>query len=153
MGISKYYCLIFLFLTHIPSIKSQILFRELPGYKINSSDSAFFDITKTREIIPLDGEWLVFPADEKNPQRTKVVIPSIFDGEGELVFQRKFSLNKNEISNHQLKLHFLGLNYAADISINNIIIYRHVGGLFPFQLDLPKDILKGDAENILSVKL
>jgi hypothetical protein len=131
MGISKYYCLILIVLFNIPTIKSQILFRELPGYKINSSDSSFFDITKTRKILSLDGEWIVFPADEKNPQKTKIAVPSIFEGEGELIFQRKFPLTKEDISNHQLKLHFLGISYAADISINNVIIYRHPGGL-PF---------------------
>jgi len=153
MGISKYYCLILIVLFNIPTIKSQILFRELPNYQINSSDSSFFDITKTRKILSLDGEWIVFPADEKNPQKTKIAVPSIFEGEGELIFQRKFPLTKKDISNHQLKLHFLGISYAADISINNVIIYRHPGGLFPFRLDLPKDILKGDTENLLSVRL
>ena len=48
---------------------------------------------------------------------------------------------------------FLGLNYRADIAINNIIIYRHTGGEFPFTIDLPRDILKSDAANLLTVKL
>jgi len=48
---------------------------------------------------------------------------------------------------------FLGLNYRADISINNVIIYRHPGGEFPFTIDLPRDILKSDTINLLTVKL
>ena len=34
----------------------QVVFRELPDYKIRSTDNLFFDITATRSIIPLNGK-------------------------------------------------------------------------------------------------
>ena len=45
------------------------------------------------------------------------------------------------------------MNYSADISVNNVIIYRHTGGEFPFHFELPHDILKIDKKNVLTVKL
>ncbi len=50
-------------------------------------------------------------------------------------------------------INILGLNYTADISVNNIIIFRHSGGAYPFKFDLPKDILHSDKENVLTIKL
>ncbi len=154
MGFHKYkfQFLFIALLLFTPSSFSQIIFKELPNYKIQSSDSVLFDLSRTRSIIPLNGSWIIFPADDAE-QKFQVGVPSIFKGSGELIFQKKFTLSKNQINNNKMKIVFLGLNYTADISVNNSIIYRHSGGTFPFQLDLPKDILHSDKDNILSVRL
>jgi beta-galactosidase len=70
-----------------------------------------------------------------------------------LIFDKYFNLSKSDIQNHKMKLVFLGINYTADISVNGVIIFRHSGGEFPFQFDLPRDILKSDRRNVLSVRL
>ena len=43
---------------------SQVVFREVPDYKIRLIDSLFFDITQTRSVISLNGSWSVRPADD-----------------------------------------------------------------------------------------
>jgi beta-galactosidase len=135
------------------SISGQIFFKELPDYQIKNSDSSFFDIGSTRSIIPLDGSWSVYPPNSKEDEKVSVSIPSIFKGDDELIFDKYFTLSRNDIQNHRMKLVFLGLNYTADISVNGVIIFRHSGGEFPFQFDLPRDILKSDRRNVLSVRL
>ncbi len=155
MGSSWKITLIFLasLLFFSSSLNAQIVFKELPGYKIKSSDSLFFDITQTRRIISLNGTWKVYSADDEEKNKVPVTIPSIFEGTGELVFEKAFTVTPEELKTNRLRLVFLGLNYTADISVNDVIIYRHSGGSFPFQIDLPKDILSTDKDNILSVKL
>ena len=135
------------------SISAQIVFKELPNYELKSSDSSFFDISSTRSIISLDGKWNVYPADSKGKNKVQISVPSIFQGSGELIFEKHFSLTKDDLNNHKLKLAFLGLNYTADISVNGVIIYRHSGGEFPFQFDLPRDILGTEKSNLLTVRL
>ena len=132
---------------------AQIIFKELPGYKFNYSEKDLIDITETRSVISLDGRWQVYNANDKEQKRVKVEIPSVFDGDGVLVFEKAFTLTREQISNNKFKIYFLGLNYSADISVNNVIIYRHTGGRFSFNIDLPKDIITSDKNNILSVKL
>ncbi len=134
-------------------ILAQIVFKELPNYQLKSSDSSFFDINSTRSIISLDGNWSVYPAGSKGKNKTLITVPSVFQGNGELVFEKHFSLSKNDLNNHKLKLAFLGLNYTADISVNGVIIYRHSGGEYPFQFDLPRDILGTAKSNLLTVRL
>ena len=54
MGFPKYILLTSLFLIlFLPFSRAQIVFKELPGYRIADSDSLFFDITANRKIIPL----------------------------------------------------------------------------------------------------
>ncbi len=135
------------------SIKAQIIFRELPGYQINLSDSAFFGTNQFRNIIPLNGDWQVYKASDKEKQKVSVSVPSVFEGNGDLIFEKNFSLSEYQIKNNQLRLVFFGVNYSAEISVNDKIIYTHTGGEFPFWFDLPRDILHSDRDNILSVKI
>ena len=132
---------------------SQVVFREVPDYEMRASDSLFFDITSTRSIISLNGKWKVSPADEEDVPKTTINVPSIFEGEGELVFEKEFELSKTLILTNTLELIFFSINYTADISLNNTIIYRHSGGEYPFKISLPRDILKSDKKNVLSLKL
>jgi len=133
--------------------QGQVIFRELPGYKPNLEDHSFFEITQTRDIILLNGKWKVYPADGDVEKKVTINVPSVFEGEGEFVFEKKFDITEKDLKINSYDLVFLGLNYRADISINNIIIYRHPGGEFPFTIDLPRDILVSDSSNILTVKL
>ena len=137
----------------IQPVFAQVIFRDLPNYKINSSDKLFFDITEKRDIIPLNGSWSVYPEGADKQEKVKVNVPSIFEGNANLVFEKSFKLTNSQINNNKISLNFLGLNYSADISVNKVIIYRHPGGEFPFSLSLPRDILRSDKENIISVKL
>ena len=67
---------------------SQVIFRDLPNYKINTSDQLFFDITETRDVISLNGKWKVYPADDEKKEKVSVTVPSIFEGKGEFVFEK-----------------------------------------------------------------
>ena len=131
----------------------QIVFKNLPQKDLLVDDSLFLDTGKARKILSLHGKWNVYPANSDKIEKVSVEIPSVFEGEADLVFEKSFSLSYSDISNYKLKLNFLGLNYSADISLNNISIYRHSGGEFPFALKLPKDILHSDKANILTVRL
>jgi beta-galactosidase len=101
----------------------------------------------------LNGYWKVYPADGDVEKKVTINVPSIFEGEGEFVFEKSFKITERELKTNSFDLVFLGLNYRADISINNIIIYRHTGGEFPITIDLPRDILISDTANLLTVKL
>lgn len=134
-------------------VSGQVIFRELPEYEPNLTDHIFFDITQTRDILLLNGKWNVFPANDGDENKVTVNVPSIFEGDGEFIFEREFKLSESDLLTNSFDLIFFGLNYRADISINDIIIYRHTGGEFPFKVELSKDILLSQSVNILSVHL
>ncbi len=155
MGFRRNIFLIFVlsFLVVSSFTEAQVVFRELPDYKPLLSDHSFFGITQTRSVIPLNGEWSVYPAGEDPSNKVNVKVPSVFEGEGELIFEKQFTLTRDDLLKNSFELVFLGLNYRADISVNNIMIFRHAGGEFPFQIDLSRDILKDDSVNVITVRL
>lgn len=145
--------LILIFIVLAGTSYSQIIFKELPGYQLDFSDSVFFDLSETRSIIPLNGSWTVYSAEEKEVEKATVKVPSVFKGDAGLIFEKSFNLTREQITDYRVKIFFLGLNYYADIMVNNIVIYRHRGGAYPFVVDLPRDILNAEQSNILNVKL
>ena len=122
-------------------LQAQIIFKELLQYKLHVNSTDIFGISQTRRIINLNGDWTVRTVGS-NSKPVNVSVPSEFDSNGRLIFEKSFTLNYDDINNHTLILHFLGINYSAEFSVNNNIIYRHIGGTFPFSFELQKDILR-----------
>ena len=93
MGLLKFFFLsniIFFFILSHP-LSAQIIFKELPDYHAKI-DSSFFNITKTRKIILLNGNWKVYPANNNERKSSDVTVPSIFNGKAELIFEKEFSI-------------------------------------------------------------
>lgn len=132
---------------------SQIIFRDLPdALKEDNNYEKSYLINSNSEIISLNGKWEVFPL--KDPEnRFLISVPSVFEGEGSFVYIKKFKLNPEQVRKNKIDLIFFGLNYSADISVNNALIYRHTDGDIPFNVSLPRDILFSDKENVLQITL
>jgi hypothetical protein len=77
----------------------QIVFKSFPDYKI-SIDSSFFDINSRRSIVLLNGDWMIYTPKEKQNQK-KIFVPSVFSGEGELIFERTFNFTSDQLSRKQ----------------------------------------------------
>lgn len=136
----------------INSSFSQIIFRNPPDFKTEVKDLTFLDYSSTRSNILLNGLWEVY--NQKQPEKkTKISVPSIFEGDGELYFEKVFSLSGIDLKKHNIEIHFLGVSYSADVSINNNLIFRHPGGEMPFSFILPRDLLKNNQNNVLTVKI
>lgn len=120
---------------------AQIKVTSLPQNANGVFDQVFFDKNDFRNVEMLDSGWSIY--HENDPEKKIVAaVPAIFDGDETLIFEKRISLTTEQIQKSQLVLGFLGLHYSADISINGYNIYKHAGGSFPFELVLPKDILK-----------
>ncbi len=154
MGFPRFICSFILFLIVLGDTSfSQIIFKELPGYQSDFSDSVFFDLSKTRHIISLDEKWIVYSANEKDAKKISISVPSVFKGDADLIFEKNFNLTREQVAGYKFKIFFLGLNYYTDIVVNNVVIYRHRGGAYPFTVDLPRDILNAGKSNVLDVRL
>ncbi len=129
---------------------AQIKVTSLPKNPNSIFDPIFFDKNEVRNVELINSEWEVF--QESDPQqKIKISVPAVFEGNESLIFEKKISFANLQIQNSQIVLGFLGLNYSAEISINGYSIYRHPGGSIPFELALPKDILKDNSKITIKV--
>ena len=120
---------------------AQIKVTSLPQNQRDIFDQVFFDKNEYRNVDLMNSGWKVY--HESDPEKkVSVSVPAIFEGEESLIFEKQISLTQTQIQSSQLVLGFLGINYSAEISINGYNIYKHSGGSYPFELALPKDILK-----------
>lgn len=131
---------------------AQIKITELPQADLNKVDSLFFDITKTRSLIDLNSGWKIYTAD-KPDEKTDVSVPSIISSEKEFVFEKQLKFSAAQLTNYDMELVFEGLNYSCKVSLNNVSLYIHTGGTYPFTIKIPKEILNYDLPNILRLSI
>ncbi len=104
--------------------------------------------TPTRSKIDLAGTWQ-YSTDNENWRQVKV--PSSFDYVGTMVFQRKFSLREDLVNNSSFKFVAFGINYEAEVFVNDVFVGRHVGGYSSFSFDIPDNALQRGPENTIRV--
>ena len=104
--------------------------------------------TPTRHKIDLAGIWS-FSKDDETWGEVKV--PSAFDYSGRVVFLRRFTVADSLLSNCSFALVALGINYEAEIYVNDIFVGKHTGGSTSFQVDIPEDVIQKGEENAVKI--
>jgi len=151
MSKSQFLLFISLFFTSCLTF-SQFQIEELSSDFDILQDSLFLGTTTTRSVQSLNGEWTVFRED-KQDDFANVTFPIKTNSSTTFIFEKSFVIDAKKIKLNFIKLHFLGLNYSAEIFINNAAIYKHPGGCIPFELDISPSLLNYDSPNVLRVKL
>jgi beta-galactosidase len=137
----------------IPNIfQGQVKVTPLPTNSDGIFNAAFYDQNEYHKVWLLRDGWYVYR--ENDPEKKfSISVPSIFEAEETLVYENKVTLTSEQVNNSQVILGFLGLNYSADISINGYSIFKHPGGSYPFEIKIPKDILKENTNNTVTIKV
>ncbi len=151
MKIDRILTFVLLFIA-LSNVFPQIKIKELSEDQTLYPDSIIIGSSITRETIDLSENWLVYPPNYPE-QKSKINIPSTFEGTNSLIYERNVYLTADEILNHRIVLIFLGLNYSVEISVNNLVLYRNQIGETPFTVELPSDVLIANSENKLNLKV
>lgn len=104
--------------------------------------------TPSRVKIDLAGTWS-YTLDEE--QWRDVQIPAAFDHVGRVVFLRRFTISDSLLEHCSFSLTALGINYEAEIFVNDIFIGKHTGGSTSFEFDIPEDIVQRGDENAVKI--
>ncbi|MDZ7266045.1 MAG: hypothetical protein ONB48_01755 [candidate division KSB1 bacterium] len=101
-----------------------------------------------RRLISLNGEWRA-TAEEPGFSGT-VMIPGAYDFEGVVTFTRTFRLDPS-LQNKTMRLQVHGINYLAQIALNDEITGSHEGGYTPFVVELRAERLSFTQDNTLKI--
>ncbi|MFH0733096.1 MAG: sugar-binding domain-containing protein [bacterium] len=145
-----FFCLVYCSLSF--QLFSQVTIKEINANNFSNTDSLFFNANKYNKIIALNKGWKAY-IDKESPKVTSITVPAAFEGQTVLYFEKSFTLSQNDVNNNNIRLYFLGLNHTAEIYINNLMVYKSIGGELPFTIDLAKDVLKYSSENKLIIKI
>ncbi len=132
----------------IVSLKAQPRILENGQKTLLGQDAGLDPDTPTRSKVDLAGTWQ-YSFDNENWHQVKV--PSSFDYVGTITFQRKFSLKQDLIDNSSFRLVAFGVNYDAEVFINDVFVGRHVGGYSSFGFDVPDNALQSGPENTIRI--
>ena len=105
--------------------------------------------SSTRSIIDLSGKWN-FSTDE-GATWNDILVPSAVDFDGKIIFTRKFDLPAYLLAAHSLKFVAYGINYQAEVYLNEVFIGKHEGGYSSFSFLVPENTLQLGGENVIRV--
>jgi len=111
-------------------------------------DIGLFEDTPFRQKIDLSGTWS-YTLDEE--LWDDVRIPAAFDYTGKITFLRRFSISDSLLERCAFSLVAFGVNYEAEVYVNDIFIGKHAGGSTSFQFDIPEDVIQSGDENAITV--
>jgi hypothetical protein len=146
--LSRTFALIIIFLVLTLPLPAQPRILENGQKTLLGPDAGLDPDTPTRTKVDLAGTWQ-YSTDDENWHQVKV--PSSFDYVGTLTFQRKFSLNQDLVNNSSFRFVAFGINYDAEIFINDVFVGRHVGGYTSFGFDVPDNALQSGSENTIRI--
>jgi len=115
---------------------------------LESLDAGMFIDSPTRSKIDLAGTWK-YSLNGEAWQDLKV--PGSIAYEGQVAFQRTFTVNEELLKKSAFKFVALGINYECEIYINEIFVGKHVGGYTSFEFDVPDDALQIGRENTIKI--
>ena len=102
----------------------------------------------SRTKIDLSGLWSYSTDDETWKD---VRVPSSFDYQGRVVFQRKFTVDEATLKSSAVQFVAFGINYDAEIYVNDVFVGKHVGGYTTIQYELPENSLQVGSENVIRI--
>jgi hypothetical protein len=148
--IKVYRLLIFLFLVVLTHSSAQIKIVELPFPSIEELQSTIGNETDYRKILPLMNEWTVYVDDSKE-NATTANLPLYFEDSETLIFEKNFVLDPALLNDYQFELHCNGVNYSAEVLLNDVVVFKDDVAGMSFNLKLTKDLLKSSEENNLKI--
>ncbi len=102
----------------------------------------------TRHKIDLSGIWEV---SVDGDEAIRVAVPSAFDGVAELQYERTFTIPDTLLGRSSIELVAYGINYTAEIWINDTFIGNHNGGYTSFSFPVSPEILNHSGPNRIYV--
>ncbi len=105
--------------------------------------------SSTRSIVDLSGNWSC--STDEGVTWNDVLVPSASNFEGKVIFTKKFDLSSSLLTSHSFKFVAYGMNYTAEVFLNEIFVGKHEGGYTSFSFLVPENTLQVGNENVIRV--
>lgn len=143
------FSILFLAVTLLSSVsQSQQGFLENGNPHLRGSDCGFLLDSPTRMKLDLSGSWSYL---RDNGQTGTVQVPSTYDFDGKVTFERKFAIAPEQLDTYQYHLVMFGVNHTAEIAINGEFVAGHNGGYTSFVQPIQANALLIGADNQIKV--
>ncbi len=102
-----------------------------------------------RTEICLDGIWEFTPIGQ---EKTSIIVPDYWDAHPEFkkvdraIYERIVQIpDTKDWESKILKIEFEGVNFIADVYINDELVFNHIGGWVPFTIDITRFVKAGES--------
>jgi len=106
----------------------------------------YLNLSDRRLLLDLAGEWTV----TINGMSTQLKVPSNYDYSGKVVYRRTFTPGP-EFTDKHFRFVSWGINFSAEIRINDEFIATQVGGYLHREIDLNEDLIRINEPNTIEI--
>lgn len=106
------------------------------------------DVMPSRTELSLNGQWEFTPTGGKT---TRITVPDYWDAAPgftdckQAIYQKKVTIpDSREWKDKRLILEFEGVNFIADVFVDDARVGSHIGAWVPFQLDISDYVSAGE---------
>lgn len=135
-----------LHLLFLSLLVSTALFGQNPQYKRFTAEQTRMIVgTNRSQVISLSGVW---QRSTKGESTFNLGLPFSEKNEGVYTYRQVVNLEQSQIKNYTWELQCLGVNYRAEIQINDQYLGNHSGGTIPFKIRCNDGVLRAGANTI-----
>lgn len=146
----KHFLLLYLFIQ--VCLISQIRITEIPTSNLAEIDPVFVNTNEFRRVINLNRNWNIYLESSPN-QVIDANLPLLFKETETLIFTKTFETSHEIIENSDLFFIALGINYSAEILLNDAVIFKNDVANIPIRVDLSSELLKTTEPNTITIKV
>lgn len=143
----KYY--FFIFFASV-FLFSQSAFSQVKVFERTDStlkNTGLFMESSKRQRVDLNGEWDV--SFNEGASFSKVSVPISYDYTGTAIFRKNINISRDLLDNYNFIFVAEGINYDANIKINNIFLAQNSGGFSSIIMPIDKGIVQDN--NLIEV--
>lgn len=105
--------------------------------------------SESRIVTPLSGTWQRSASDGTS----QVELPFAEYNSGDIIYSKNIKIPDQLENNKQLHLFFLGLDTDVEITINDSFLGKYLGGMTPFLVKIPEDLLNESGSIKIQLKV
>ena len=143
----------FILFVVLVSILSPALYSQIVVYERQTTDElineGLYYKSDTRKKIDLNGNWSL--SFDEGKSFSDYMVPIAYDYKGVVIYKKGFSIPHDIIKYYSFILIAEGINYKANIKINNVFIIKHEGGFSSIKIPIDENIIQNHNEIIIDV--
>jgi beta-galactosidase len=101
--------------------------------------------SEARFVTSLAGKW---SKTYDGSDWDKVYVPYSDPHKGSIIYQRSIKLDRSIADKYIWHMYFLGVDDKVNITINDQYVGKYFGGMTPFRVKIPKDLINSGTNNI-----
>ncbi len=120
-----------------------------PQAELEQHGLKYEQVTATRGMIDLDGQWQV--STDNGKEWHPIALPSTFEHRGEVIYERRVYVPKEFVDHNVFELFIGNGGLSTEVRVNHEFVTIHNGAYSAINVKIPDRLLQAGRENMVEI--